>query len=44
VTFANTVMSNQMFDLRLDIQNTGDVRKDGQKGVIPRVIDTIFNF
>ena len=44
VTVSNTVMSNQMFDLRLDIQNTGDVRKDGEKGVIPKVLDAIFNF
>ena len=44
VTDANTVMSNQMYDLRLDIQNTGDVRKGAEKGVIPKVLDALFNF
>jgi flagellar L-ring protein precursor FlgH len=44
ITIANSIMSNQMFDLRLDIQNVGDVRNDGQKGMIPKVIDAIFNF
>ncbi len=44
VTVANTVMSNQMYDLRVDIQNRGDVRDDGQKGMIPKVLDAIFNF
>lgn len=44
VTATNTVQSNQMFDLRVDIQNEGEVRKGGEKGLIPRVLDTLFAF
>lgn len=44
VTDANTVQSNQMFDLRLDIQNDGDVRDGAEKGLIPKVLETLFNF
>jgi flagellar L-ring protein precursor FlgH len=44
VTDSNTVQSNQMFDLRLDIQNSGDVRRGAEKGWIPRIIEAVFNF
>jgi len=44
VTDQNTIQSSQLFDLKLDIQNTGDVRATSNKGLIPRVIETLFNF
>lgn len=44
VTDQNTIQSSQLFDLKLDIQNTGDVRKTSNKGWIPRVIEMLFNF
>lgn len=44
VTLTNTVQSNQMFDLTVDIQNTGEIDKTAQKGLIPRVFETLFNF
>ena len=44
VTDANTVQSNQMFDLNLDIQNPGDTRKGAAKGLIPKALELLFNF
>ncbi|MCA9292864.1 MAG: flagellar basal body L-ring protein FlgH [Phycisphaerales bacterium] len=44
VTVTNTVQSNQMFDLMVDIQNTGEIDKSSQKGLITKVFDTLFNF
>jgi flagellar L-ring protein precursor FlgH len=44
ITDANTVQSNQMFDLRLAIQHMGEVRKGSEKGVVTRVMDVIFNY
>ncbi len=44
VTDQNTIQSSQLFDLKLDIQNTGDVRATANKGWIPRIIETLFNF
>lgn len=44
VTVQNTIQSSQLFDLKLDIQNTGDVRATSNKGWIPRIIETLFNF
>lgn len=44
VTDANTVQSNQMFDLHLDIQNPGDTRNGAAKGLIPKMLETLFNY
>lgn len=44
VTDTNTVQSNQMFDLNLNVQHEGRVREGAKKGLIPRVIEGIFNF
>jgi len=44
VTDANTVMSNQMFDMMLNIQHPGDVKNGSEKGVITRVMDVLFNW
>ncbi len=44
VTDKNTVQSNQMFDVTMNVQNSGDMRRTNKKGIIPRVLETIFNF
>lgn len=43
ITDSNTVQSNQLYDLQLNVQNTGQVKKAGEKGLIPRVLDGLFN-
>ena len=42
VTVANTVQSNQLYDLTLNVQHDGDVRKAAKKGLIPSFFDAIF--
>lgn len=44
VTDTNTVQSNQLFDLVLNVQNTGDLKRTTKKGIIPRVLEGILNF
>lgn len=44
VTEANSIQSNQLYDLMLNVQNKGDVKKTNEKGLIPRVLDGLFNF
>ena len=44
VTVSNTVQSNQMYDMRLDVQNTGDVKNTADKGLITRILEGMFNF
>ncbi|MCC6660153.1 MAG: flagellar basal body L-ring protein FlgH [Phycisphaerales bacterium] len=44
VTDANTVMSYQLADLNLMTTHEGQVDKAGKKGVIPRVLETLFSF
>ncbi len=44
VSEANTIQSNQLFDLVLNVQNSGEIRRATRKGLIPRVIETLFNF
>lgn len=44
VTSSNTVQSNQLFGLRVDIQHSGQVANAAKKGLIPRIFDTLFNF
>lgn len=44
VTDANTIQSNQLYDLRLRVENNGELDKSTKKGLIPRVWETIFNF
>jgi flagellar L-ring protein precursor FlgH len=44
ITNANTVQSTQLADLVIKTQSDGEVRKAAKKGLIPRVLDTIFNY
>jgi flagellar L-ring protein precursor FlgH len=44
ITGNNTVFSSQLANLSLATHNTGDVNRAGQKGLIPRVLETLFAF
>lgn len=44
VTNDNTVLSTQLFDLNLNIQHQGELRKVNKKGLLTRILETIFNF
>ena len=44
VTSSNTVFSSQLADLSLTTRHTGDIDRSGKKGLIPRVLETIFAF
>ncbi|HHN77048.1 MAG TPA: flagellar basal body L-ring protein FlgH [Phycisphaerales bacterium] len=44
ITDANTVLSSQLADLRIDVQHEGQLRKSAEKGLLTRVLDTLFNF
>jgi flagellar L-ring protein precursor FlgH len=44
VTNANTVTSSQLADLSIVQTTEGDLDKASKKGLIPRVLDTLFNF
>jgi len=44
VTASNTILSTQIYGLNLNMQHEGQVRRATKKGVLARVIETIFNF
>lgn len=44
ITNANTVQSTQLADLVIKTESDGELRKVAKKGLIPRVLDTIFNY
>ncbi|MCL4220731.1 MAG: flagellar basal body L-ring protein FlgH [Phycisphaerales bacterium] len=44
VTDRNTILSSQMANLSLTVQNEGDVRSAAQKGLLTRVLEAVFNF
>jgi len=44
VTEQNTVMSNQLADMALIVQNEGQVKDAATKGVLTRLFEAIFNF
>ncbi|MCB9838828.1 MAG: flagellar basal body L-ring protein FlgH [Phycisphaeraceae bacterium] len=44
VTARNSISSSQLFDLALNIQHEGQVKKASEKGFIPRALEAIFNF
>lgn len=44
VTKSNTVQSTQLADLVIRVENEGEARDAAKRGVIPQVLDTIFNF
>ena len=44
VTPANTIISNQIHDLKIEKSNTGELKKAATKGIIAKVLDAIFAF
>lgn len=42
VTPANTLLSNQIHDLRVEKINTGDLKNVNEKGIIAKVFDAVF--
>lgn len=44
ITSTNTILSNQIHDLKIDREHAGELRKTNQKGIITQVIDTLFAF
>ncbi|PCI08904.1 hypothetical protein COB72_07410 [bacterium] len=44
VTAQNTILSSQLADLNISVVNEGDLKKAAEKGLITRVLDSIFSF
>ena len=44
VSASNTLQSSELYDLRLDVQHEGEIRKATKKGLIPRVFETLLSF
>jgi flagellar L-ring protein precursor FlgH len=44
VTAANTILSNQIFDLQVNKQHKGDVRDAASKGILAQALDMVFAF
>ncbi|MBI1367591.1 MAG: hypothetical protein GC162_02940 [Planctomycetes bacterium] len=44
VTADNSVLSTQMFDLRVKKTHEGELRKANSKGILTKILDAIFNF
>jgi len=44
ITVQNTVLSSQMADLRIVLENEGDLKQAAEKGLITRVLDAVFAF
>jgi flagellar L-ring protein precursor FlgH len=42
VTVDNTVLSTELFDLHLDKQHKGELKKSTKKGLLPTILDAIF--
>lgn len=44
ITSANTILSNQIHDLKIEKMNTGFVKDAADKGIIAQILDAIFAF
>lgn len=44
ITAQNTILSSQLADLNIALVNEGDLKKAAEKGLLTRVLDTIFAF
>jgi flagellar L-ring protein precursor FlgH len=44
ITKNNTIQSGQLAGFTIRIEHEGDVKESGQKGLIPRVLETLFSF
>ena len=43
VTGTNTVLSNQLFDLRVVRKAEGELKKANKKGIITKILDVLTN-
>lgn len=44
ITTGNTVQSSQLANLDIKVEHTGQLKKTSTKGLIPRILEGIFNF
>ena len=44
ISIDNTILSTQLYNLRLDKQHEGELRRSTRKGLLTKLLDTIFNF
>lgn len=44
ISAANTILSNQLHDLTIDKVHRGELREANQKGIIAKVLETVFAF
>jgi len=44
IALDNTILSTQIYDMFLRKQTSGEMRKSSEKGVLTKILDTIFNF
>ena len=44
VTIDNTILSTQIYDLRLIKEHAGEIRNATKKGLITKFFDALFNF
>jgi len=44
ITDANTVLSSQLADLRVDVQHEGELKKSSKKGIFTKALETLFAF
>lgn len=44
ITDRNTILSTQMANLSITVENEGEVRNAAKKGLLTRVMDAVFNF
>lgn len=44
ITKQNTIQSSQLAGLTIKIEHEGDVKSTAEKGLIPRVLEAVFNF
>lgn len=44
ITTANTVLSSQLADLRVDVQHEGELKNSSEKGFFTRALETLFAF
>ncbi|MDF1808178.1 MAG: flagellar basal body L-ring protein FlgH [Phycisphaerales bacterium] len=44
ITSQNTILSSQLAGLNIILENEGDLKKAAEKGIITRVLDTVFAF
>ena len=44
ISAANTVLSNQVHDLMIEKIHKGELRESSKKGIIAKVLETVFAF